>query len=85
MQRWFSPGILYKDLNKILSKGGEKKIGQEGSLEGSASQIDVCETGVPGQKREVDGPPESRTPAIMAMSVQNNWGDKKQTLMSEGV
>ena len=69
----------------MLLRGREKKIGQEGSLEGFASQIDVCETGVPGQKRELDGPPESRTPAIMAMSVRNNWGDKKQTPMSEGV
>lgn len=69
----------------MLSRGREKKIGQEASLEGFASQIDVCETVVPGQKRELDGPPESRTPAIMAMSVQNNWGDKKQTPMSEGV
>ena len=85
MQRRFSPGILYKDLNKILSRGGEKKIGQEGSLEGFATQIDVCETGIPGQKRELAGPPESRTPAIMAVSVQNNWGNKKQILMSEGL
>lgn len=68
-----SPVILHREQNRILLGGGEEiRILKKGSLEGTESQIDVCQTGGPGWKRELDGQSERET----HVRVQKSLGDE---------